>query len=161
MKIGKLNRQNFGNQRHRSITSKYQVYLSFGRSTRTILRKGCAGNKMKSDSTKGLCSARQNHNFTPVLDDRQKFCTGNKNIQILRNGCARPPKITILPQFQTIDTQDLCAGSKTAISPQFRGIDTRNFTKRLHFRKQFSEQGAHQDTANTLHSFNTLQDFQM
>ena len=121
MKIGKLNRQNFGNQQHRSITSKYQVYLSFGRSTRTILRKGCAGNKMKSDSTKGLCSARQNHNFTPVLDDRQKFCTGNKIFRFYETVALGPPKSQFYPSFRQSTRRIFAQEAKLQFHHSFAG----------------------------------------
>ena len=107
-------------------TTRSQFYYSFARSTRTILRKGCAQHGKIAillqfraidtyDLTKGLHSAQQDRNFTTVSRDRHVrsyetftpstarssfysfyYSFARSTRMILRKGCAQRRKIAIL-----------------------------------------------------------------
>ena len=105
-------------------TAKSQFYYSFVRSTRTILRKGCAQHRKIAillqfraidthDLTKGLHPAKPKSQFY--------YSFARSTRTILRKGSSGSGKIAILLQFRAIDTHDLTRG--------------------LHFRKHFPDHG--------------------
>ena len=114
-----------------------QFYHSFGRSTRTILRKGSSGTRKIAillqfraidthDLTKGFIGHPQDRNFTTVSGDRHArsyervhraparsqfyYSFGRSTRTILRKGSSGTRKIAILLQFRAIDTHDLTRG---------------------------------------------------
>ena len=114
-----------------------QFYHSFGRSTRTILRKGRTQQGKIAillqfrainthDLTKGFIGQVRNRNFTTVSGDRHArsyerghragkksqfyYSFGRSTRTILRKGLSGTRKIAILLQFRAIDTHDLTRG---------------------------------------------------
>ena len=92
--------------------ARSQFYYSFGRSTRTILRKGSSGTRKIAillqfrvinthDLTKGFIGHPQDRNFTTVSGATRT---------ILRKGSSGTRKIAILLQFRAINTHDLTKG---------------------------------------------------
>ena len=132
-----------GDQHARSYETVYraparsQFYYSFGRSTRTILRKGSSSSRKIAillqfrvinthDLTKGFIEQPQDRNFTTVSGDRHArsyervhraaarsqfyYSFGRSTRTILRKGSSGSRKIAILLQFRAIDTHDLTRG---------------------------------------------------
>ena len=135
-------------QRAAPAPAESQFYYSFGRLTRTILRKGSSSTGRIAilpqfraldthDLTKGSHSAWQDRNFTTVSGDQHArsyervhragkksqfyYSFGWSTRTILRKGSSGTRKIAILLQFRVINTLDLTKG--------FIGqVRNRNFT---------------------------------
>ena len=124
-------------QRAAPAPAESQFYYSFGRLTRTILRKGSSSTGRIAilpqfraldthDLTKGSHSARQDRNFTTVSGDQHArsyervhraaarsqfyYSFGRSTRTILRKGSSGSRKIAILLQFRAINTHDLTKG---------------------------------------------------
>ena len=131
-------------------TAKSQFYYSFVRSTRTILRKGCAQHRKIAillqfraidtrDLTKGV------HRAKPKSQFYDSFVRPTRTI--LRKGCTQQNQnrnFTTVSCDRHARSYERVAPSKTkiAILLQFRAIDTHDLTRGLHFRKHFPDHGA-------------------